>query len=168
MSARIIVGIDGSETSRRAFHEAIREASWRDGRVTAVHCVQMPFVGGLEAPVYDPSILVGHGKAFADHELEKLEATYAGGFPVLVDAVVMQGHVGGSIVSLAEGRDGAEPAELVVLGSRGYGALRGVILGSVTTYAVHHLACPLLVVPPVESSEDETDSTTKTAEGATQ
>lgn len=154
MSARIIVGIDGSETSRRAFHEAVREATWRNGRVTAVHVVQLPFVAGMEAPIYDPGILVGHGKTFVDRELERLESAYDDGFPVLVDSVIEQGHVGGSLVSVAEGRRGTKPADLVVLGSRGYGPLRGVLLGSVTTYAVHHLACPLLVVPPAEEADD--------------
>jgi len=160
MSPRIIVGIDGSDTSRRAFHEAVKEATWRDGRVTAVHCVQLPFVGGYETPVFDPGILVGHGKAFVDRELEHLAAAYPDGFPVMVDSVVEQGHIGAAMVSIAEGGESSEPASLVVLGSRGYGPIRGVMLGSVTTYAVHHLTCPLLVIPPADDDNTDTDGET--------
>lgn len=158
MSARIIVGIDGSDTSRRAFHVAVEQAVWRGGSVTAVHCVQLPFVGGgYEAPVLDPLVLVGHGKTFVDAELERLEAAYPDGFPVLIDSTVEQGHPGAALVSIAQGTDGSGPADLVVLGSRGYGPIRGVMLGSVTTYVVHHLACPLLVIPPQGDRDDATD-----------
>jgi nucleotide-binding universal stress UspA family protein len=42
---------------------------------------------------------------------------------------------------------------LTVVGSRGYGGFRGLVVGSVTTYLVHHLDSPLLIVPPVASDE---------------
>jgi len=39
-------------------------------------------------------------------------------------------------------------ADLLVCGSRGYGALRSVALGSVTRALVNEAACPVLVIPP--------------------
>jgi nucleotide-binding universal stress UspA family protein len=42
--------------------------------------------------------------------------------------------------------------DLLVTGSRGYGAIRGVVLGSVSRHLVDHASCPVLVVPrPAES-----------------
>lgn len=41
-----------------------------------------------------------------------------------------------------------EQAKLVVLGSRGLGAVRRTFLGSVSDYVVHHCHVPICVVPP--------------------
>lgn len=37
-------------------------------------------------------------------------------------------------------------AELLVVGSRGHGRAVGAVLGSVSSYCVHHAACPVVVV----------------------
>ena len=42
--------------------------------------------------------------------------------------------------------------DLLVLGSRGYGPLRSVILGSVSAAAVEGAACPIVVTPRVDSA----------------
>lgn len=36
--------------------------------------------------------------------------------------------------------------EVIIIGSRGLGAISGLLLGSVSTYVVHHSPCPVLVV----------------------
>ena len=41
-----------------------------------------------------------------------------------------------------------ENASVIVLGSRGQGAVRRTFLGSVSDYVVHHSHCPVCVVPP--------------------
>jgi len=149
MPQKIIVGIDGSEVSRDAFREAVRQAEWRECGVTTLHCVPLPAFSQYDLAGIDPAVMITNGKTFVERELEALEAEYPDGFPVTVDSLVSQGHVGGNITDAAstKGPDG-EGAELVVLGSRGYGGIRGPLVGSVTTFAVHHLSCPLLIIPP--------------------
>lgn len=61
-------------------------------------------------------------------------------------------QVGGKVKSVAAARPGegivkeCEHAQLVVVGSRGQGAVRRTLLGSVSDYLVHHCHCPVLIV----------------------
>lgn len=144
----IVVGIDGSATSREAFRQAIRQAEWRGVGVLVLHVVPNPVLTGYEFGNLLERALES-GRAFMKQELSALEAQYESGFPVSVDLSVVMGHAGVEVLNAAKGTDQGGPAELVVLGSRGLGGFRGLLLGSVTTYAAHHLACPLLIVPPV-------------------
>ncbi|MEE9416972.1 MAG: universal stress protein [Acidimicrobiales bacterium] len=154
--AFIVVGLDGSQCSRKAFHEAVREATWRDAGLVVVHVVSYPVMSGYEFSArIDLDALLSRGDKLLEDELAILESEYDGSFPVAVERRVVMGHTGVEMMRAAngEGRDDGETAELVVLGSRGYGGFRGLMLGSVTTYAAHHLSCALLVVP-ADSTED--------------
>jgi nucleotide-binding universal stress UspA family protein len=149
--AFIVVGIDGSETSREAFREAVREAKWRDASVLAVHAVSYPVVNGHQYAHIDPETFRKAGTMLLADELEKLEAEF-GTFPVKVESRVLLGHTGTEMMRVAEDYEG-ETAELIVVGSRGLGGFRGLLLGSVTTYLVHHLPTRVLVIPSNPSSE---------------
>ncbi|MFT7598065.1 MAG: nucleotide-binding universal stress UspA family protein [Acidimicrobiales bacterium] len=142
----IIVGLDNSDASRKAFHQAVREAEWRNASVLAIHTVSVPTSAGYEYIDYMGDFLSG-GQEQTEKELNELESHYKNGFPVEVKHQVSVGHAGVQIIEAAKGVDGGEPAELVVLGSRGLGGFKGLLLGSVSTYAAHHLTCPLLIIP---------------------
>lgn len=146
----VVVGLDGSQCSRKAFHEAVREATWREAELLVVHVVSYPVMSGYEFSArIDLDALQSSGYSFVDNELAELAAEYDGSIPVAIERRVVMGHTGVEMMRAAEGegRDDGESAVLVVLGSRGYGGFRGLMLGSVTTYAAHHLTCTLLVVP---------------------
>ncbi len=150
MTKTIVVGLDGSDASREAFHRAVQEAVYRDGEVLAVHIYSYPIMTGYEiAFAVDYEAAEQGAKEWVAKELTRLDESYEVDFPVPVRTDVLCGHAGGKLIEAARG------ADMIVLGSRGYGGFRGLLLGSVTTYVVHHLPCPLLVVPVAEQADGD-------------
>lgn len=147
----VVVGVDRSETSTKALREAIREAQWRGAGVLVGYVVQRPVYATVElgAVLVDALDVEAIGAEAIAAYLAEVESTFDGGFPVSVESEVLVGHAGHQLLELARRHD----AELIVLGSRGFGGVKGLLLGSVTTYAVHHVRRPLLVVP---GAEDDT------------
>jgi len=63
------------------------------------------------------------------------------GSGVSVTRILRQGHA--AQVLVAEAHD----ADLLVVGSRGLGGFKGLLLGSVGRQCAHHAACPVVIVP---------------------
>jgi nucleotide-binding universal stress UspA family protein len=72
-------------------------------------------------------------------ETEQLAETVSPGLSA--DAHVLSGEAGKTLV------EHSEQLDLLVLGSRGYGAMKSVLLGSVSSYVLRHAGPPVLVVP---------------------
>ncbi|HEY8582999.1 MAG TPA: universal stress protein, partial [Capillimicrobium sp.] len=70
------------------------------------------------------------------------EAIAALGVPA--EGEIVEGHAGRRLAELSGSVD------LLVCGSRGWGAPRRVVLGSTSDHVIHHASCPVLVVPRVE------------------
>jgi nucleotide-binding universal stress UspA family protein len=138
----IVVGVDGSEGSLRALRFAIDEARVRGCGVRAVIAWRIPAIA-YEAGWAPIPIDAGNYEAMAEASLDKvLEAVEAG--EVEVTRVVREGQA--ADVLLAEART----ADLLVVGSRGLGGFRGLLLGSVSAQCAHHAPCPVAIVPPAE------------------
>ena len=58
------------------------------------------------------------------------------------EPAIAEGPPAGAIVDMATERN----AKLVVIGSRGFGALKGSMMGSVSSQVIQHAPCPVLVV----------------------
>jgi nucleotide-binding universal stress UspA family protein len=131
---KIVVGYDGSEDADRAIERAVALAG-PDGAVTVVDAVH----------VYPP---VGRGGGAADYD-ERADA------PAIVDKAYekIAGRVGEARKVIGHGDPGkvliaeAEEwgADLIVVGTRGQNAVARALLGSVSTYVVHHAPCDVLV-----------------------
>jgi len=124
----IVVGADGSGASQRAVAFAFSEAALRDVPLRAV-C----------ALADTASILGGGRQVEADFEqaLAKCEAEYP-------EVVVLRQVVHGAPRSAL--LEAASRAQLLVVGARGRGGLRGMMLGSVSMAVLHHASCPVSVV----------------------
>ncbi len=137
----VVIGIDGSDAAKGALQLGLHEASIRSTRVRVVHA-WMPHVA---VPVTGPGMIVpvdvsAHQKA-AEEMCHGLVQRVAGKAADKVEYVVVESPAGPGII------DNSRDAELIVVGRRGLGAVRSIVLGSVSSYVVQHAACPVLVVP---------------------
>ncbi len=154
---RVLLALDGSPSADAA-RQLVGSLAWPEGSVIDVVGVMEPVWEAL-APliVATPGVVVGEpaDEALdrqAREDLERIldEAVAALASPTLtVRRKVLEGRPATLIVDAA----GDLRAELVVVGSRGRGPLRSMVLGSVSAEVVDHAPCPVLVVrrPVAES-----------------
>jgi nucleotide-binding universal stress UspA family protein len=136
---RIVVGIDDSDAARRALRWALEEGRLRHAAVDVVHAWRLPYVvpfpfAGM--PI-DPEIAEKHARAVLDRMVDGEDTRHQ---PAPVERILVGGAAAPSILDIATG------ADMVVLGSRGLGGFKGLVLGSVTNHVAHHIGCPLVVV----------------------
>lgn len=129
----IVVGVDDSEGSNKAVAWAAHEAR-RTGR--AVH-----LVSAWQAPLYPTMAVPQVLDALAEGTDDEL--TQLAGSPVLEGLTVTTEAVVGSA---AQALVGLSDAGMIVVGSRGRGAVAGMLLGSVSRQVVHHARLPVVVV----------------------
>jgi nucleotide-binding universal stress UspA family protein len=142
----IAVGFDGMLESRHALAYAseIAQACGAALRLVAVQEADLIF-GYRDVPGYDGSEVVRS-------ERERLEKALDEALQELPRSVRPQGSVtSGSAAEVLAGV--AANVDLLVVGSRGYGPLRRVLLGGVSTALARSAPCPLLIVPRPEQIE---------------
>jgi nucleotide-binding universal stress UspA family protein len=138
----ILVGIDPSDSSNQALLWAIENAN-DDDKIIATHAWQIHPIAGLEMPIDNPAHLeVEAFKLVQSAITDVLQAVPDGQEVADVSVKTVHGHPSKTLVDMSEDVD------LLVVGSRGQGGFRGLLLGSVSTYLVQHSRCPVVVVPP--------------------
>jgi nucleotide-binding universal stress UspA family protein len=133
----IVVAVDGSDAGELAVREALELAEDAGAAITVV-TVRQP-ISHLGAP-YDQRELsrrLAHARDALDRA--KAQVDEAG---VAATYEIREGDPAEEIVKLAGDRD----ADLVVVGSRGLGAITGALLGSVSKAVVKGADRPVLVV----------------------
>ena len=138
-SGVVVVGVDGSRESEAALWFATEEATLR-GALLRIVCAWEPSASGNlgEAFAPTPDEFV-HAKHHAEDVLRgALQQVRA--VPLKVEAVAEEG--GPAVVLLEQ----AAGAELLVVGSRGLGAAKRLLLGSVSHDVAHHASCPVVIV----------------------
>ena len=140
--AGIIVGIDGSDHSRRALEWAVQEAAIRHAPLTVL-VVQPAIAGYTGTAVAYPgdAALADQARKTAQEETDQVVAGLGGSGP---ESVTVQSAIGIPAAVLIAASQGAD---LVVVGSRGNGGFKELVLGSVSTQVTHHAHCPVVVIP---------------------
>jgi nucleotide-binding universal stress UspA family protein len=132
----IVVGYDGAPESKLALERAEALARGSNAEIRLVTVVSPP----VAAPVMVPG-------------------AYAPEFPSEPDRVIDEGihSIDSALAAEAVRRDGdpatkllevcGEGVDLLVVGSRGYGPVTRVLLGSVSREVIHRAPCPVVTVP---------------------
>lgn len=139
----IAVGVDGSPASERAISWAVGQAAVEHRPLTLVHAVAPVTAGWLDQVGVDPLRGID---AMEEDGRALLGATRAS---VARRAPGLQVH---DLVEVADPRevllDVSETASVLVVGSRGRGPVRSLLLGSVGVAVTKHAHCPVVVVRP--------------------
>lgn len=152
---RVVVGVDGSPESKAALASALEEAAAIGGVVDAVAAYtpvdfwidqygqSTPSAGEIRAQVRDRL------EATIDAVRAAIPGNLRGRLPG-VRAIVVDGQPTDVLLQRAAG------AQLLVVGSRGHGVLRGLMLGSVALGCVIRGTCPVMVVHAVPVPDTST------------
>lgn len=137
--ARVGVGLDGSEEAQQALQAAVALAESSGAELRVITACQALAFGGVT-----PSALVG--TSANDAMRTELRAAHEGALEAARERVEVSGLFAdgtGDEVLLTETAE----LDLLVVGSRAYGPIGAVLMGSTTAVLARSAACPILVTP---------------------
>ncbi|VDM20047.1 unnamed protein product [Hydatigera taeniaeformis] len=148
---RILFAVDESENAKFAFHWYLKWSRQPDDGVVFFHAFEPPSL---------PSVTLTNPSSIPVEDWTKIIKTRVDSLNRLQDDFIAEGraaglnceflsqpaeNVGCAIVKQAEKMD----AHLIIMGTRGLGAIRRTFLGSVSDYVIHEASIPVTVVPKV-------------------
>ncbi len=145
---RVVVGIDGSHAARHALAWAFAEAEQRGAELDVVTAWDLPYqwAQGFNTKWADDAD--AFAKAAADEAATEVDELLDGKpRPSWLHIRSVEGAPAPVLLRWARG------ADLLVVGSRGRGGFKDLLLGSVSTACVHHTPCPIAVIPDPVTAE---------------
>ena len=143
----IVVGVDGSQSSRPALKTAIYEAKLTKADLTAVMGVPMASGTGilawLPAAVDKTAILQD-----VSNSLNELIDEELGGDDLTVRRLALDGNPATILTEYSQKTD------LFIVGTRGRGGFTGLLLGSTSQSLLNNTTCPVMIVPSMVTVPD--------------
>ena len=138
----IVVGIDGSDNSRKALEWAVREAGLRGTSLTvlAVHQVATNYWTGAPEHYASDTPETEMVRQAAEDAVQKAVSQVGGPAPTSVTVRAVSGVPARELVAASA------DADLVVVGSRGGGGFARMALGSVSHQVASHATAPVVVI----------------------
>ena len=136
----VVVGVDDSPADEDVLRVAYGEAARRGAELIAVHAWTVA-LGTVDAGFEDYHQAAADGERAGRRRLDEVVSRVSPLFPEVPTTTLRLGDRSAA----AELVDASAGAQLVVVGSRGVGGMRGLLLGSTAHAVIHHAACPVLV-----------------------
>jgi nucleotide-binding universal stress UspA family protein len=136
----ILIATDGSKPAREAVEYGLDLAAAQGAEPVLVHVV--PAIDVLPTSGFGMTAAVPH--EFSDYDSRALEEALelAAALGIEAKTELLRGNAVDEIVAYADATD----ADLIVVGSRGHGAIANALLGSVSHGVLHEARRPVLVV----------------------
>jgi nucleotide-binding universal stress UspA family protein len=141
MSEEILVGTDGSETAKLATRWAAQEAKLRGAKLKLVSAWEIPAnVLGYGFATISEDLVKDLVKGAEDNLAAALEEVRTAVGELDVETAAVEGQAARVLL------DASREADLLVVGSRGLGGFRELLLGSVSQQCAHYSTCPVVIV----------------------
>jgi nucleotide-binding universal stress UspA family protein len=134
----IVVGVDGSESSKTALRWALHQARLELADVEAVTAWQDPGWAGYPPPIARYSFEEAAERTVAATIAEVRKEADAE--HIQVHTHVLEGNAARVLIDASRG------ARMLVVGNRGHGGFTEALLGSVSQHCTHHAQCPVVVI----------------------
>jgi nucleotide-binding universal stress UspA family protein len=140
MFSRILVPVDGSDNSYRALDAALLLSEKLRAEVTVIHVMEDIPVSYVVSEKLLREIVDAYKR---ENQLILSNcsqiATKKG---LVIQTKLLQGNPGSTILDFCE----KEKYDIIIMGSRGMGKFKELVLGSVSSRVLHHSSCPVMII----------------------
>jgi nucleotide-binding universal stress UspA family protein len=140
MFSRILVPVDGSDNSYRALDAALLLSEKLRAEVTVIHIMEDIPVSYVVSEKLLREIVDAYKR---ENQLILSNcsqiATKKG---LVIQTKLLQGNPGSTILDFCE----KEKYDIIIMGSRGMGKFKELVLGSVSSRVLHHSSCPVMII----------------------
>lgn len=139
---KILFATDGSEPSLRALDTLVNLAKSFNSKITVLNTYEVP----IPITKYEVSsdLYLSVEEALSKNSREILEEVKnkLDKEGIQADYISQTGDSGSLIVEKASEGE----SSMILMGSRGLGSIKSVLMGSVSSYVLHHAKCPVMII----------------------
>ena len=132
----IVVGVDGSPAAQGALAWALDEARLRNAEVLALYACTLDAALAPPAVPLDVEALTATAEEFLEAEVARVP----GSDDVVLSRRVVNCPPAEALI------EAARDADILVVGARGLGGFKGLLVGCVSNQCAQHADCPVVVV----------------------
>ncbi len=140
MFTKILVPVDGSDNSYRALDAALFLSEKLGSDITVIHVMEEVPITHIESQKLLRELLENYKKE--NEEILSKCSEIARKKGLTINTILLQGNPASIILDFSK----KEKYDIVIMGSRGMGKFKEIILGSVSNKIVHHSPCGVLLI----------------------